>query len=228
MGKDDLFENDLYDFGFSKSKNKIANRLFFEAMRKINTPCDFNYWTKIKLWTVDEASVICLGLEPRIFLGMESLYFYRSDKKKLIDEQFLIFQKISETTNKRVLIFDNIERAYIEKEINVITMKDIAYINSIDFCNLCIQRNIDIPKELIDFSKHNISADVLWKNAFANEKDIMTMKILYAYYHRAIGKSWKEIAAHFNVTERTAMRWVENGAGDTARLAKGLPEIFPS
>ena len=161
MGKDDLFENDLYDFGFSKSKNKIANRLFFEAMRKINTPCDFNYWTKIKLWTVDEASVICLGLEPRIFLGMESLYFYRRDKKKLIDEQFLIFQKISEITNKRALIFDNIERAYIEKEIDVITMKNIAYINSIDFCNLCIQRNIDIPKELIGFSKHNISTGVL-------------------------------------------------------------------
>lgn len=56
----------------------------------------------------------------------------------------------------------------------------------------------------------------------------MTMKILYDYYHRAIEKSWKEIAAHFNVTERTAMRWVENGAGDTTRLAKSLPEISPS
>lgn len=218
-------KDDLYDFGLSKSGNKIANRFFFQTMMEINTPCDFNYWEKRKLWTIDEASVICLGIEPRKFLYIESLYFSMRDKKQLVNEKILIFQNIAEITCKRTYVIDELKRAYVEKEIDTATKEGVVYIESLYFCYLCMQRGIDIPKQLIEFSKSNTPEKILWENAINNEECPQTKKILRAYFYKGIGKSWKEIANELDMEVRSAMRLIEKGKGDATRLAKGLPKI---
>lgn len=82
-----------------------------------------------------------------------------------------------------------------------------------------------IPDELLNFAKGNMDPVTIWEKFLEKEQDKKTVKTLSTYLYRKQGRSWKEIASIFNVQERTAMRWIENEAGEQLRQKNGLPEL---
>lgn len=217
----------FFDFGLGEVQNRFENEKYNQSIKYIFVPCNFELWIKKKLWTVHEASVIFLGLEPSVFLGCEQRYFYLKDtyKGNFRDADFKIYCEIAYFTLKRTQILKEIERGVIEKAISVTNTIEQAYIDASAICHFFMARGMPIPKELLNFAKENIDPVTIWEKFLENEQDEKTAKVLSVYFYHKQGKTWKEIASIFNVRERTTMRWVENGKGERLRQEKGLPEL---
>lgn len=215
----------FFNFGLSEALNRFENERYDKSIKYIFIPCDFESWIKKKLWTVHEASVIFLGLEPSVFLGYEQRYFYLKDNYKDRGADFKIYCEIAYFTLERTEILKEIERCVMERAISVINTTERAYINASAICHLFMVRGMPIPDELLNFAKGNMDPVTIWKKFLENEQDKKTVKILSTYLYRKQGRSWKEIASIFNVQERTAMRWIENGEGEQLRQKNGLPEL---
>lgn len=82
------------DYGLGPIGNKLEQERVADTLRKLMTPCDFQWWASRDAWTAQEAACIIFGVDPPVFLGFAALYWSKQERKILRHGDWVIFDEI--------------------------------------------------------------------------------------------------------------------------------------
>lgn len=179
------------------------------------------FLTKDKNINIESKSIFNIDINKELDTLYESLYISELidtmlDRKKFIttNEHYAeLKQRRSDKFGKACTALLNLHDVYVSPK------QLIDIMTKYEDCRKFISKNLQLALQ------KNIDPVTIWEKFLENEQNKKTVKTLSTYLYRMQGKSWKEIASNFNVKERTAMRWIENGEGERLRQENGLPEL---
>lgn len=163
-----MSNNCLYDYTESKVINELENKKRVEEIRKIYTPCNYDKWILKKLWTVEEASLIYIGIEPDVFISISKYYEFKKIHNLMIYSDFHIREEICLIYCKQQKVYDELKIEVLSGNIDVIYQSNVPYINNIDFCKWAKNNGRiwpDVIEDFLDVNKH------IHKNNAGSKKD---------------------------------------------------------